>query len=142
LNCEVPFAAGDDSRAPAFVDCEFGIEELAMVRYQPPDSRFTASFFIRRRYENHVARELLSFSEKIPLDQKHCHHVRGEHPLVVERSAAVHMAVPDHTAERVARPFLGLDSHYIHVREQQHWSRALVASDASHDCTAVFSWNQ
>ena len=65
----------------------------------------------------------------VPLEQQHRLEVRREHPLVVDRAAAVEVVALDLGGERIDRPVLALDADDVHVRHDEHGLLAAVALD-------------
>ncbi len=133
LNRKVAPAAFDDSRTSAFVDCKLYIEKIPMVVDKPSHSERPARLFIGCRKKHDVARECDPAIDNLPLEREHGHEIGGQHSLVVDGTTAVQISIPHDTAERVARPFVALDSDNIHMREQHHAAlRSIPFQSSSH----------
>ena len=101
--------------AAVVIENYFGIDEFAMVLYQPVNTILLAALFVGSQSENDVAVGDVTFLLKA--DQ------RGEHngiaALHILRAAAVIEAVLLDEAEGISSPVLAMSFHYIEVADEQ-----------------------
>jgi hypothetical protein len=116
-----------------FVERELGVDELRVMLQDPIDAVFTARLLVGRREEDDVAIERSAAAHDVLVEQQHRLQVHREHALVVDRSAAIQESLEDFSAEGVGRPALALDTHHIHVREQQHRPRLTRTLQSRHE---------
>jgi hypothetical protein len=142
LNRQVALAAGDDTRSPALVDRELGVEQIAVILDQPLYARFAACFLVGCGDKDDVALERHAGGNDASLNEEHCHDVRREHSFVVYRPAAVQVSIADDSAKRIARPLVRFHADDVHVGEHHHRAGVPVPPDPRHDRGAIPGGNE
>ena len=114
--------------AAAFVDREFGVDQVLVVLHEPVDAVEIAAFFVGREREDQIA----VGDEAFLLQPNHVGDELRRHRLVVARAAAIEPAVLLEKGERIERPVLALRLDDVEVREEQQRpprAGAVIADD-------------
>lgn len=133
LDGEVEWLSLHDACASALVDRKLGADEVRVIGEQPREAPAPSPLLVRRREEDDVPLQRDLAGAGGARQQKDSHQIRREHPLVVDRAAAVQVAILDDATERLDRPVLTLDGDDIHVREKQHGSFGGGAPESPHE---------
>src|SRR5258706_7300036 len=105
------------SDATALVQCEFGIDQVAMVLEQPLDSQAVTvqNFLVRLKRYDDIAIRLVAFL----LVTNEIGNKGGRHVFVVAAAARIEIAVLLDQLERIERPVLAVGRHDVEMRQQQ-----------------------
>src|SRR5215471_6278161 len=132
LNAVADRLAALDADATAFVEGEFGFDQVAMVLQQPlnPQGIAVEDFLVGFQRQNDIAvRPIALLLVTDEVGHESCYHV-----FVVARAAAVEVAVLFGEPEGVERPVLAFRFDHVEMGEQQDW---LARSGAAQPCYQV-----
>src|SRR5258706_9252255 len=128
------------SDAAALVQCEFGIDQVAMVLEQPLDSQAVTvqNFLIRLERYDDIAIRLVAFL----LVTNEIGDKRRRHEFVVAAAACIEVTVFLNQLEWIERPVLAVSRHDVEMRQQQDRFAGAGAAQPSDQVALVRRWRE